>query len=332
MFIVIIFTGIYLLITLAKARHKPPEADPTLLKRFYYSEINYRNDRVKKMDNLDEEIEKAEKKLAEEKDKVKQLALKKERDTQEHIVEKSRKEKEGILPIFLGTDVEEGNEHTVDLTSLPHLLIGGASGQGKSNFLNCLITGLSKLPTTLAQLHLVDAAKQGVEFNEYKKLKNATVYESGRSCIEMLRDQREEMMRRLKILKANQAKTLSQLSTKIDKPIPYVIIVIDEFANILFSSTKEKDEFTQLVIHFAATGRATGFHLVLATQRPDRDAVHPDIKSNVGASIAFKVRAPENSRIILGTHGAEKLRKKGECLFAHGADLIRIQTPLFKGQ
>ena len=162
MFVAIGFAGMCIIATLLKNKQKPPQIAPVLIQKMFLSEMREYRKRGKKGGvDVFAEIKKEEK-----------LAQKK-RATKLAVGLAKIDGKIG-LPIHLGKD-NYGKTYTVDLTQMPHLLIGGASGQGKSNLLKCLIEDFGKLPKEIAQLHLVDP-KRGLEFRRYKRLDNAVVY------------------------------------------------------------------------------------------------------------------------------------------------------------
>ena len=293
--LLIFYITVCLVVFFLEKRQKPPKIDPILIKRYFWSQ----------------DFVSTNKKVATLQGRVKRPICKKSGNCE--------------LPIRLGRDLS-GKEHIIDLAKLPHLLIAGASGQGKSNFLNSLITSYSKLPVSVLKLKLVDV--KIVEFEQYKNLSNAQVYNDVDSCIDMLERQKDSMKGRLELLSLSGAKNVLEFNTKFSKRLPFIVIIIDEFASLALDR-KRKDKFLDLVSYFSRVGRAAGFHLVLATQRPDQKAVTGEIKANFGGIIAFKVANSLNSRIILDQSGAELLQQKGRCLFKRGADITEIQTPKF---
>ena len=127
-------------------------------------------------------------------------------------------------------------------------------------------------------------------------------------------------------MEESEVSNILQYNAKATESLPFLVIVIDEFTQV---ALKEK-LFNELVSEIARLGRAAGIHLILATQRPDKDSIDPQIKANMGAAIAFGVATASNSRVIIDQNGAEHLTQKGRCLFKKGKKLIEIQTPKCK--
>ena len=306
MYIAIMFTAACLLLVFLEERQERPKIAHELVKKMFWSEMRTYKNSSKMVAKVATQEPKMEKK---------EVAQK-----------RSIKKRDETLPIYLGVGSSDNKHYRTDLAKLPHLLIAGASGQGKSNFLNNVITGFSKLPKKLIRMHLVDV--KHVEFADYENLTNAQVYNDAPSCIEMLYAQKELMMKRLKTLKLNGCKSVLEFNSRYKKPLPLIVIVLDEFANI--PNKKEREEFNDLLKFFSNVGRAAGVHLILATQRPDAEAITGQIRANMGGIVAFKVATAINSRVVLGVNGAESLAQRGRCLFKSGVELIEIQTPLMK--
>ncbi len=309
MFIAIIFATACLLLVFLEERQEKPKIAPELLKKMFWVETSDYKICYKPTAKTATEEPKTSKKEA------------------KQITTKSLKPKDEVLPIYLGIGSHDNKEYRTDLVKLPHLLVAGASGQGKSNFLNNVITGFSKLPKKLINMHLVDI--KDLEFRDYENLVNTAVYNNAPSCIEMLRTQKEEMMKRLRTLKVNKCKSVLEFNNRYKNTLPFTIIVLDEFASIS-TNKKEKEVFESLLKFFSNVGRAAGVHLILATQRPDAKVITGQIRANMGGIVAFRVANATNSRVVLGQKGAENLKEKGRCLFQSGVDLIEIQTPKFK--
>lgn len=214
------------------------------------------------------------------------------------------------LPIPLGIDTH-GVKRYADLTQMPHLLVGGATKQGKTEFIRCLISSLASCRTREElQFRLLD--NKACEFKEYES-DHKVVY--GQDCISELRLINEEMDSRY-----------NEIAKDPDVMFPYMVVVVDEYSDFLY-----EDSFRDIqndVIQIAQKGRMVGIHLIVATQRIDRDVVSMLLKTNLPTSIAFRVSTSQDSRLLLGTGGAEMLTGSGDMLFMSGAEQIRIQSPI----
>jgi len=236
------------------------------------------------------------------------------------------------LSVVLGEAVD-GSYEIADLESMPHLLVAGRTGSGKSVCINSILLSLlyQNSPEDL-RLILVDPKR--VELSLYDKipyLKGSKVITDSRQVVNALKYAVHEMEQRLKIFESVHARNLAAYREKylrgerreetvdghkrrIDlKPMPHIVIVIDEMADLMMSHGKEVEA---TIVRLAQMSRAVGIHLVLATQKPVSDVVTGLIKSNVPAKIAFAVSSQMDSRIILDTGGAEKLVGKGDMLYA----------------
>lgn len=214
------------------------------------------------------------------------------------------------LPIPLGIDTH-GVKRYADLTLMPHLLVGGATKQGKTEFIRCLISSLASCRTRdELQFRLLD--NKACEFKEYES-DHKVVY--GRDCISELRFINEEMDSRY-----------DEIAKDPDLKFPHMVVVVDEYSDFLY--TQEFLDVQYNVIRIAHKGRMVGIHLIVATQRPDRDVVSVLLKANIPTSIAFRVSTSHDSRLLLGTGGAEMLTGSGDMLFMSGYEQIRIQSPI----
>ena len=247
------------------------------------------------------------------------------------------------VPLLLGKDAA-GNDLVTDLSSLPHLLIAGATGQGKSVCLNSIINGflMSRKPEDL-RLIMVDPKR--VEFTQYQRLPHLLVpiVNDTNKVVFALRWAQVEMERRLKmfsrlpgcknIVDFNTRKKTVQPDlfggeTSADKDelpekLPYIVLVIDEVADIIQTARKEVEP---VVARLTALARATGIHLILATQRPDAKIITGVIKSNIPGRIAFKTSSSIDSRTILDDTGAEDLIGRGDMLYkTKEGTLLRAQ-------
>ena len=236
------------------------------------------------------------------------------------------------VPLLLGKDAA-GNDLVADLAKLPHLLVAGATGQGKSVCLNSIINGLLMCRTP-EQLKLIMVDPKRVEFTSYNRLPHLLVpiINDTKKVVFALRSAVVEMDHRLKmfaragcrnIVDFNNRKTVVQpdmlgggdeLVGDPDMPrtVPYIVIVIDEVADVMQAAKKEVEP---VIARLTALARATGIHLILATQRPDANIITGVIKSNIPGRIAFKTSSSIDSRTILDATGSELLIGKGDMLF-----------------
>jgi S-DNA-T family DNA segregation ATPase FtsK/SpoIIIE len=221
-----------------------------------------------------------------------------------------------LLGVVLGNDVA-GMPVSADLTRMPHLLIAGATGQGKSVCINTLICSLL-LQVTPAQLRMVMIDPKRVElqgFNGLPHLAVPVIVESHQAAA-ALRWAVSEMERRYKLLAHEGVRNIAVYNeravVKRAREMPYVVIVIDELADLMMVAAGEIEE---LVCRIAQLARAVGIHLVIATQRPSTDIITGLIKANVPSRIAFAVGSQVDSRVILDSVGAEKLLGRGDMLY-----------------
>ena len=246
------------------------------------------------------------------------------------------------LPVCLGKTIS--NEVFVsDLTKMPHLLMAGATGQGKSVGLNALLISLlyKKHPAELKFI-LVDPKKveltlfRTIERHYLAKLPgdseavitdNKQVITTLKSlCLEM--DNRYELLQwaMVRNIKEYNAKFISRKlnPTEGHRFLPYIVVIIDEVADLIMTAGKEVEH---PISRLAQLARAIGIHLVLATQRPSVNIITGTIKANFPARIAFRVTSKIDSRTILDANGADQLVGRGDMLFSNGNDLIRLQCP-----
>ena len=244
------------------------------------------------------------------------------------------------LPVAIGMTITNEVMH-FDLTKMPHLLVAGATGQGKSVGLNAILTSLlySKHPSEM-KLVLVDPKK--VELSLYSKLEKhflaqlpdadepvitdnqKVIYTMKSLCIEM--DARYDLLRLAYVrnIKEYNEKFLQRKLNPLKghRFLPYIVVVIDEFADLIMTAGREIEE---PIARLAQLARAIGIHLVIATQRPTTQVITGNIKANFPARIAFMVRSGVDSKTILDTTGANQLIGKGDMLISTGADLTRVQ-------
>jgi len=254
---------------------------------------------------------------------------------------KSEKE----LPIVLGRTIS--NEvYISDLTKMPHLLIAGATGQGKSVGLNIVLASLiyRKHPSQLKFI-LVDPKK--VELTLYNKIERHFLAELPGSEESIVTDTKKviytlnsltiEMDNRYNMLKDAQCRNLKEYNEKFvqrrlnpqkgHRYMPYIVLVVDELADLMMTAGKEIET---PIARLAQLARAIGIHLVIATQRPDVKVITGTIKVNFPARISYKVVSKMDSRIILDTGGADQLVGMGDMLLSIGSDIIRLQCPFIE--
>jgi S-DNA-T family DNA segregation ATPase FtsK/SpoIIIE len=245
------------------------------------------------------------------------------------------------LPIVLGKTIS--NEVFIaDLTKMPHLLMAGATGQGKSVGINTIIASIlyKKHPEDV-KFVLVDPKK--VELSLFKNIEKHFLPElpDGQEAIitdtemvvDVLKSLCVEMDDRYDKLKDAQVRNIKEYNKKIErgmlnsiahKKLPYIILVIDELADLMMTAGKEVE---LPIARLAQLARAIGIHLIVATQRPSVNIITGIIKANFPARIAFRVTSRIDSRTILDTGGAEQLIGRGDMLFSTGNDIIRLQCP-----
>ncbi|GEM86191.1 DNA translocase FtsK [Meiothermus granaticius] len=234
------------------------------------------------------------------------------------------------LPMVLGKSID-GEVWVKDLARMPHLLIAGSTGSGKSVAVNTLITSLlfKYLPTELRFL-MIDPKM--VELTPYEGIPHLVrpVVTNPADAAGVLLGAVAHMERRYKMLSQVGARNLEQFNQKMklagEPTLPYLVIVIDELADLMITAPKEVE---QAILRLAQMARATGMHLILATQRPSVDILTSLIKVNVPARMAFAVSSGFDSRTILDTYGAERLVGQGDMLF-HQPGLpkpVRLQGP-----
>jgi S-DNA-T family DNA segregation ATPase FtsK/SpoIIIE len=246
------------------------------------------------------------------------------------------------LPIVLGKTIS--NEiYVADLAKMPHLLMAGATGQGKSVGLNVLLTSLiyKKHPSQL-KLVLVDPKK--VELTLFNKLERHFLAKLPDSDEPIITDTKKvvntlnslciEMDNRYNLLKEAGCRNLKEYNVKFTRRklnpekghryLPYIVLIIDELADLMMTAGKEVE---QPIARLAQLARAIGIHLVVATQRPSVNVITGLIKANFPARLSFKVTSKIDSRTILDTGGAEQLVGMGDMLLSSNSDIIRLQCP-----
>jgi S-DNA-T family DNA segregation ATPase FtsK/SpoIIIE len=221
----------------------------------------------------------------------------------------------GPLPIALGQDVA-GNPIAVDLAYMPHLLIAGATGSGKSVCVNSIISSLlcSRTPAEVQFIMIDPKMVELTLYNGIPHLRAPVVIELER-VVGVLNWATREMDDRYKLFNKARARNVAaynqMLLAKGEKALPYVVLVIDELADLMMVAP---DEVERAICRIAQMARATGIHLVIATQRPSVDVVTGLIKANFPARISFSVTSQVDSRVIIDGPGADKLLGRGDML------------------
>lgn len=244
------------------------------------------------------------------------------------------------LPIAIGKKIDNEN-FIVDLASMPHLLMAGATGQGKSVGLNAILVSLlyKKHPSQL-KFVLVDPKK--VELSIYKTIENHflaklpgeedAIITDTKKVVHTLNAMCIEMDNRYDLLKEAGCRNIKEYNEKFvsrklnpekgHQYLPFIVLVVDEFADLIMTAGKEVE---MPIARLAQLARAIGIHLIIATQRPSVNIITGTIKANFPARIAFKVSSKIDSRTILDTGGAEQLIGKGDMLISYNGNIVRLQ-------
>ncbi|MDZ7724288.1 MAG: DNA translocase FtsK 4TM domain-containing protein [candidate division KSB1 bacterium] len=251
------------------------------------------------------------------------------------------------LTFAIGKDIS-GEPYVADLQKMPHLLIAGATGSGKSVCLNTIINSfLYKATPATVQFLMIDPKR--LELSNYAKLyhhhlsyvegSRKKVATTAKTAIEMLKSAEMEMERRYDVLAAAGVRSVEEYNQKIydgiyapegddnPQPLPYLVVIVDELADLMLTSSAARD-VEEPIARLAQMARAVGIHLILATQRPSVDVITGVIKANFPARIAFQVAQRNDSRIILDMNGAEQLLGRGDMLFMPPAspEAIRLHN------
>lgn len=227
------------------------------------------------------------------------------------------------LGVALGKDIA-GKSIIADISKMPHLLIAGSTGSGKSVCINTLITSiLYKAKPDEVKLLLIDP--KVVELSNYNGIPHLLipVVTDPKKAAGALNWAVTEMDKRYNLFKDKNAKDINSYNEKSDEKLPRIVVVIDELADLMMVSSNDVEEY---ICRLAQKARACGIHLIVATQRPSVDVITGLIKANIPSKIAFAVSSQIDSRTILGEGGAERLLGKGDMLFSvQGAKPQRIQ-------
>lgn len=256
------------------------------------------------------------------------------------IASKKFQESKYALPVAMGRTISN-ETYTFDLAKMPHLLVAGATGQGKSVGLNAIITSLlyKKHP---AQLKFVMVDPKKVELSIYSIIEKhflaklpdedeAIITETSK-VINTLNSLCIEMDSRYDLLKEAQVRNIKEYNEKFvkrqlnpnkgHKYLPYIVVVVDEFADLIMTAGKDVE---QPIARIAQLARAVGIHMIIATQRPSTNIITGVIKANFPARIAFKVASMIDSRTILDSPGANQLIGRGDMLISVGSEMTRVQ-------
>ena len=256
------------------------------------------------------------------------------------LASKNYQEAEMELPVALGKNISN-ETYVVDLAKMPHLLMAGATGQGKSVGLNAVLTSLlyKKHPSEV-KFVLVDPKK--VELTLFNKIErhylaklpdtDEAIITDNKAVIKTLNSLCIEMDNRYEMLKNAMCRNIKEYNTKFKQRklnpdsgnifLPYIVLIIDEFADLIMTAGKEVET---PIARLAQLARAVGIHLIIATQRPSVNVITGIIKANFPARIAFRVTSKIDSRTILDSGGADQLIGKGDMLYTQGNELVRIQ-------
>ena len=244
------------------------------------------------------------------------------------------------LPIAIGSTISN-DVYIADLSKMPHLLVAGATGQGKSVGLNAIITSLlySKSPD---ELKFVMVDPKMVEFNIYAKIESHYLAKIPEIDEPIITDMDKvlatltslciEMDNRYMLLKDAHARNIVEYNEKIKEGtldprdghrfLPYIVVIVDEFSDLIMTAGKEVEK---PIARLAQKARAVGMHVIIATQRPSTNVITGIIKANFPARIAFKVSSGVDSKTILDTPGAQQLIGRGDMLISNSAPMVRVQ-------
>lgn len=220
----------------------------------------------------------------------------------------------GGLPIALGADAG-GEPVAMDLAALPHMMIAGATGSGKSVCINSIIASflMTKPPDQLRMLMIDPKQVELTPFNGIPHLVLPVITDVD-EVSPMLKGLVREMNRRYKQMSEINTRNIAGYNAKAKEPLPFIVLIVDELADLMMVGGAEVEHS---LVRLAQMGRASGIHLVLATQRPSKEVVTGLLKANVPAKVAFAVATQVNARVILDAVGAEKLLGKGDMLLAN---------------
>lgn len=233
------------------------------------------------------------------------------------------------LPCCLGLTVT--NEvFMADLAEMPHLLVAGATGQGKSVGLNVMLMSLMH-KLTPEQLKFVLIDPKQVEFSIYENYPksyfaniglNDNICTDTESAEQTLSALCRLMEQRYSLLRKFNVRNIKEYNAKADEKLPYVVVVVDEYGDLVMTAGREVE---RSICRIAQKARAVGIHMIISTQRPSATIVTGNIKANFPVRIAFRTTTGTDSRVIIDRNGAEKLTGRGDMLYCEGADMTRVQ-------
>ncbi len=228
------------------------------------------------------------------------------------------------IPLCIGKDIS-GKIEVIDLSKTPHLLVAGTTGSGKSVFINTLLTSiLYKFSPEELRLILIDPKMLELSvYNDIAHLLTPVVTEPKKAIL-ALKWVCKEMERRYSLMNEENTRALEGYNQKSIEKLPYIVVFIDEMADLMMTAGKEVEHYVQRLAQMA---RACGIHLVMATQRPSVDIITGSIKANFPSRISFQVASKYDSRTVLGEIGAEQLLGNGDMLMSkNGGNIIRYQS------
>ena len=228
------------------------------------------------------------------------------------------------IPICIGKDIS-GKIEVIDLSKTPHLLVAGTTGSGKSVFINTLLASiLYKFSPKDLRLILIDPKMLELSvYNDIAHLLTPVVTEPKKAIL-ALKWVCKEMERRYSLMNEENTRSLEGYNDKSVEKLPYIVVFIDEMADLMMTAGKEVEHYVQRLAQMA---RACGIHVVMATQRPSVDIITGSIKANFPSRISFQVASKYDSRTVLGEIGAEQLLGNGDMLMSkNGGNVIRYQS------
>ncbi len=228
------------------------------------------------------------------------------------------------IPLCIGKDIS-GNIEVIDLSKTPHLLVAGTTGSGKSVFINTLLASiLYRFSPEELRLILIDPKMLELSvYNDIAHLLTPVVTEPKKAII-TLKWVCKEMERRYSLMNEENTRSLEGYNEKSHEKLPYIVVFIDEMADLMMTAGKDVEHYVQRLAQMA---RACGIHLVMATQRPSVDIITGSIKANFPSRISFQVASKYDSRTVLGEVGAEQLLGNGDMLMTkNGGNIIRYQS------